>query len=510
MKRRNFIGKAIATTIIPTLVNGFSLKGFAANTMLHKVLASAPPMNDHVLVMVRLTGGNDGLNTVVPIDVYANYYNARANIAIPQNRILPLTGISTMGLHPSLAGMQAMYNDGKLGIIQSVGYPNPNYSHFRATDIWMTGSDSDQIVTSGWGGRYLEYEFDAFPNGYPNSGMPDPLAIQIGSSASLALQGSAVNMGMSISDPTNFYNFLNGVEDPLPADNAGKELSYIRSVVQQTQLYSTVIKDAALSVTQQAAYPADNSLAAQLKIVARLIKGGLKTRVYLVEHKGFDTHSLQTDTVDTTVGRHADLLSELSQAVKAFQDDLQFLQIEDRVVGMTFSEFGRRIKSNSSGGTDHGAAAPMFVFGKKVNTTVLGITPAIPTTATVNDNIPMQHDFRSVYASLLQQWLCVRPTDMDEVLLQNFAMLPIIESASCNTVTYVFTGNGYWSDAANWVGNSIPPTDISGNTEIIIDPVAGGQCILNLGISQRIGPGARIIVKPSKVFVTEGDVRQVQ
>ncbi|MES2850290.1 MAG: DUF1501 domain-containing protein [Bacteroidota bacterium] len=509
MKRRNFIGKAMAATAATTLFNGFSLKGFAANTMLHRVLASAPPMNDHVLVMVRLTGGNDGLNTVVPIDVYANYYNARTNIAIPQNRILPLTGISTMGLHPSLSGMQAMYNDGKLGIIQSVGYPNPNYSHFRATDIWMTGSDSEEILTSGWGGRYLEYEFDAFPNGYPNSGMPDPLAIQIGSSASLALQGSSVNMGMSISDPTNFYNFLNGVEDPLPADNAGKELSYIRSVVQQTQLYSTVIKDAALSVTQQAAYPDDNAVAAQLKIVARLIKGGLKTRVYLVEHKGFDTHSLQTDT-DTTVGRHADLLTELSQAVKAFQDDLNFLQIEDRVVGMTFSEFGRRIKSNSSGGTDHGAAAPMFIFGKKVNTTVLGTTPAIPTTATVDDNIAMQHDFRSVYASLLQQWLCVRPTDMDEIMLQSFQSLPIIESASCNTTTYVFNGNGYWSDASNWVGNTIPPIDISGDTEIIIDPVVGGQCILNQNRSQRVGPGARIIVKPSKVFVTEGDLRQAQ
>ncbi len=138
MKRRNFIGKAMAATTATTLLNGFSLKGFAANTMLHRVLASAPPMNDHVLVMVRLTGGNDGLNTVVPIDVYANYYNARTNIAIPQNRILPLTGVSTMGLHPSLTGMQAMYNEGKLGIIQSVGYPNPNYSHFRATDIWMT------------------------------------------------------------------------------------------------------------------------------------------------------------------------------------------------------------------------------------------------------------------------------------------------------------------------------------------------------------------------------------
>ncbi|MGG9970950.1 DUF1501 domain-containing protein [Ferruginibacter sp. SUN002] len=508
MKRRDFIGKAITTAVIPTLVSGFSLKGFAANSLLHRVLASAPPMNDHVLVMVRLTGGNDGLNTVIPIDVYANYYNARTNIAIPENRILALNGVSTMGLHPSMTGMQTMYNEGNLGIVQSVSYPNPNFSHFRATDIWMSGSDSNEVVSSGVAGRYLDYEFPGFPNGYPNSGMADPLAIQIGSVTSLALQGAAVNMGMSISDPTNFYNFLNGVEDPLPSNNAGKELAYIRSVVKQTQQYSAVIKSAALSVTQQVSYPANNSLAAQLKIVARLVKGGLKTRVYMVEHKGFDTHSLQTDTIDTTVGEHANLLGGLSEALKAFQDDLNFLQIEDRVVGMTFSEFGRRIKSNSSGGTDHGAAAPLFIFGKKANATVLGTTPNLPVTATVNDNIAMQYDFRSVYASLLEQWLCVRPTDLQEIMLQNFQSLPIIESLSCNTTTYVFNGNGYWSDTGNWVGGVKPPTNVFGNAEIIIEPQVGGKCILDKAIYQTVSNGARLIVKSAKSFVVEGDFIQ--
>lgn len=508
MKRRDFIGKAITTAVIPTLVSGFSLKGFAANSLLHRVLASAPPMNDHVLVMVRLTGGNDGLNTVIPIDVYANYFNARTNIAIPENRILALNGISTMGLHPSMTGMQTMYNEGNLGIVQSVSYPNPNFSHFRATDIWMSGSNSDEVVTSGVAGRYLDYEFPGFPNGYPNSGMADPLAIQIGSVTSLALQGASVNMGMSISDPTNFYNFLNGVEDPLPANNAGKELAYIRSVVKQTQQYSTVIKNAALSVTQQVAYPANNSLAAQLKIVARLVKGGLKTRVYMVEHKGFDTHSLQTDTVDTTIGDHANLLGGLSLALKAFQDDLNFLQIEDRVVGMTFSEFGRRIKSNSSGGTDHGAAAPLFIFGKKANATVLGTTPNLPVTVTVNDNIAMQYDFRSVYASLLEQWLCVRSTDLQEIMLQNFQSLPIIETLSCNTTTYVFNGDGYWSDAGNWEGGVKPPTNVFGNAEIIIDPQVGGKCILDKAIYQTVSNGARLIVKSAKSFVVEGDFIQ--
>ncbi len=504
MNRRDFLGKALTTAAIPAVIGGFSLRGFAANSLLQRVLSSAPPMNDHVLVMVKLTGGNDGLNTVIPIDVYSNYFNARSNIAIPENRILSLNGISAMGLHPSMTGMQTMFNEGNLGIIQAVSYPNPNFSHFRATDIWMSGSNSDDVLTSGIAGRYLDYEFNGFPNGYPNNIMPDPLAIQIGSISSLALQGPTVNMGMSISDPTNFYNFINGVEDPLPINNAGKELSYVRSVVKQTQQYSTVIKNAALNVTQQSSYPSNNSLAAQLKIVARLVKGGLKTRVYIVEHKGFDTHSLQTDLTDTTIGTHANLLSNLSEAIKAFQDDLSFLQIEDKVIGMTFSEFGRRIKSNSSGGTDHGVAAPLFIFGKKANALVLGTSPNIPVNVTDNDNVAMQYDFRSVYSSLLQQWLCVRPTDIQEIMLQNFENLPIIESLSCNTTTYVFNGNGYWSNSSNWVDGIIPPTNVFGNAEIIIEPQVGGQCILDRSIIQTVSNGASIIVKSQKTFVIEG------
>ncbi len=177
MKRRDFIGKAVATTVVPALVGGFSLKGFAVDTLLHRVLASAPPMNDNVLVIVRLTGGNDGLNTVIPLDGYSNYYNARTNIAIPQNRVLALNGFANTGLNPAMTGMQIMFNEGNLGIIQSVGYASPNFSHFRATDIWMSGSDSDEVLTSGWAGRYLDYDYVNFPVGYPNAWMPNPLAI---------------------------------------------------------------------------------------------------------------------------------------------------------------------------------------------------------------------------------------------------------------------------------------------------------------------------------------------
>jgi uncharacterized protein (DUF1501 family) len=236
---------------------------------------------------------------------------------------------------------------------------------------------------------------------------------------------------MSISNPNSFYNLLNGVEDPAPNTPAGKELKYVRLVSKQTQQYATVVKNAAANVPVQGAYPTPNPLADQLKIVARLIKGGLKTRLYMVSYGGFDNHSLQVNPTDTTTGTHANLLKNVSDAIKAFQDDLKGLGVEERVVGMTFSEFGRRIKSNSSGGTDHGAAAPMILFGKNVTNAVWGNSPSLPTNATVNDNIPMQYDFRSVYASLLENWLCVKNSDLQTIMLKNFQEVPLCTNNAC-------------------------------------------------------------------------------
>ena len=430
MKRRDFLKTTSTGAVIPAVIGGFSLKAFGEDSPLNTLLASAT-QTDHVLVIVQLNGGNDGLNMVLPKDNYSSYFNARNNIAIPEAKILALNKFNNTGLHPAMTGMQTLFNEGKLGIVQSVGYPQPNFSHFRATDIWMSAADSTQVLTSGWGGRYLSYEYPNFPNGYPTSSMPDPLGIQIGSVTSLTFQGPAVSMGMSISNPTSFYNLLNGVEDAAPNTPAGKELKYVRLVSKQTQQYATVVKNAAANVPVQGTYPANNSLADQLKIVARLVKGGLKTRLYMVSYGGFDTHSLQVNAADTTTGNHANLLKNISDAVKAFQDDLKNLGVEERVVGMTFSEFGRRIKSNSSVGTDHGSAAPMILFGKNVTNAVWGTSPAIPTNASVNDNIPMQYDFRSVYASLLENWLCVKNSDLQTIMLKNFQNIGIVNSASC-------------------------------------------------------------------------------
>ena len=440
MKRRDFLRTTVPAAVLPTVINGFSVKAFGAESPLAQLLGGTTD-TDHVLVIVQLSGGNDGLNTVIPIDTYSSYLNARSNIAIPQDKILKLT--DKTGLNPAMTGMKALFDDGKLGVVQAVGYPTPNFSHFRATDIWMSASASDEVLINGWSGRYLNYEYPNFPVGYPNTDMPDPLGIQIGSTTSLTFQGPSVSMGMSISNPTSFYNLLNGIEDPAPSTPAGKELQYVRLVAKQTSKYTTVVKAAADKVTQQSPYPANNSLADQLKIVARLVKGGLKTRVYMVQYGRFDTHSLQTTTTDTTTGTHANLLKNVSDAIKAFQDDLKFLGIEERVVGMTFSEFGRRIKSNSSVGTDHGAAAPMFLFGKNVVPAVLGNNPTIPANVTVNDNIPMQYDFRSVYASLLENWLCVKNADLQQIMLKNFQSLNIVNGASCKIVGPNASGNSY-------------------------------------------------------------------
>ncbi len=439
MKRRDFLQKSLpAATLLPALINGYSVNAFAADSPLVQALMRGTTDTDHVLVIIQLSGGNDGLNMVIPISTYSSYYNARTNIAIPQNRILAL-GSSGTGIHPSMTGMHSIFNAGNMKVLQAVGYPQPNLSHFRATDIWMSGSNSNQEVFTGWAGRYLNYENPNFPVGYPSISAPDPLAIQIGSTTTLTTQGPAVNMAMSITNPNSFYNLLNGTTDPVPDTPAGKELKYVRLVSQQTQKYSTVIRTAASSVTQQVTYPTNNSLGDQLKIVSRLIKGGLKTRIYMVSTGGFDTHSVQANA-DTTTGAHATLLQRLSDAIKAFQDDLQFLGIQDRVIGMTYSEFGRRIKSNSSVGTDHGAAAPMFLFGTKIEQGVLGDNPTIPTVASVNDNVPMQYDFRSIYSTILEKWFCLDKTVVAGLYPPNInnqlQSLPLFKSSiTCNAIT---------------------------------------------------------------------------
>jgi uncharacterized protein (DUF1501 family) len=433
MKRRSFFKTAAAASIVPVSLNGMSLNAMGVESVLGNIGKRA--VEGKVLVLIQLNGGNDGLNTVIPVDQYANLSKARSNVVIAETDLLKLNGYDKTTLHPKMTGLQSMFNNGKVNIVQSVGYPDPNFSHFRSTDIWMSGSDSDTIETTGWMGRYLDERFDNFPKDYPSAAMPDPLAIQIGSMVSLALMGPNTSMGMAITDPSTFYNILDNSTGSAPATPYGDELSYIRLLAQQTNKYADVIKKAANSGSNKSTkYPTStgrsNGLAEQLKIVARLISGGLKTPVYMVSMGGFDTHAEQVDSTSHKEGTHATLLQGLSAAIDAFQDDLKLLGVSDRVVGMTFSEFGRRVQSNASGGTDHGAAAPLLVFGDAVQSGIIGNNPSIPTTTTVEDNVPMQFDFRQVYASVLKDWFELPETEVSALLGgKDYNTLPVFKNS---------------------------------------------------------------------------------
>jgi uncharacterized protein (DUF1501 family) len=427
MKRKDFIKNVAAGMVLPAFLNGISLKALAGSSMMHSL--SRFMAGDKVLVLIQLAGGNDGLNTVIPLDQYAAYLAARPNIALPEDKLLRLNGFDNTALHPSLVEMQQLFNEGKLGIVQSVSYPKPNFSHFRATDIWMTASDSNAVLNTGWAGRALNNWYPQFPANYPNPSMPDPLAIQVGSVVSSALQGTGFTMGLAISNPNKFYNLIEGKTDVESDTRWGEQINYIEEMSLKTDQYANVIKQAALKVTAQSdQYPATgkNALADQLKIVSRLIGGGLKTKIYMVNMGGFDTHSKQTEEADKTTGNHAGLLKKLSEAINAFMADLELLQVKEKVMGITFSEFGRRIKSNASGGTDHGAAAPMFYFGHAIKGSITGDNPLIPANATVQDNVAMQHDFRSVYSSVLQQWFNLAPDEVNTILPGQYATLPIV------------------------------------------------------------------------------------
>ncbi|MCB0661994.1 MAG: DUF1501 domain-containing protein [Saprospiraceae bacterium] len=438
MLRRNFLkNTALGTVTIPGLVNGFSF-GMNRPSPFQKMLSNFLTDTDHVLVLVRMDGGNDGLNTVIPLDQYDKLAVARSKVILPRNSLLNLNGRDDVKLHPSMTGMQALYNEGKLSIIQSVGYPNPNFSHFRSTDIWMTGADYNEVLTTGWMGRYLNYEYPNFPQGFPNADMPDPISIELGASLSLTFQGPGAGMGMSIANADTFYNLVQGIQTPAPNTPAGKQLEYVRLIARQSNDYGTVVTAAYDNGTNSATYPnaGTNNLAEQLKIVARLISGGLKTRVYMVSIGGFDTHDAQVDPSDHTVGEHANLLKNTSDAITAFVRDMEAQGLDNRVLGMTFSEFGRRVISNFSDGTDHGTAAPMFLFGTTVKPGILGDNPVIPTNANEDDNLPMQYDFRSVYNTILKDWFCIPENDLESIMLDEFQLLPLVGNSDCISDTH--------------------------------------------------------------------------
>ncbi|MBU3675641.1 MAG: DUF1501 domain-containing protein, partial [Chitinophagaceae bacterium] len=344
MKRRDFLKLSSAATLAYSM-NGIPIHAYGENGLM-----KTQNSNGKILVIIQMSGGNDGLNTIIPLDKYSELSNARSNILIDPQAVLTLNGQPNTGLHPAMTGLQQMFNDGKVNIVQGVSYPDPNFSHFRATDIFFSASDSNVYEETGWIGRYIDSQFPGAPQAYPDPNFTSPLSIQIGTSVSSLFTGANGLNGLAVSNISSFYQIMSGQVDPAPNTPAGHELTYIRFISQQTQAYTQAIQIAANSGNNLATYPANNYLADQLKIVARLISGGLQTPVYMVNIGGFDTHDNQVDQMDHSIGQHAKLLKNLSDAIAAFQDDLTQLGKDDLVTGCTLTEFGRRIKSNGSGG----------------------------------------------------------------------------------------------------------------------------------------------------------------
>lgn len=443
MKRRNFLKIFPVTAVTPVVVNGFPMRPFA-NSRMAKILTTCDGVEDRILIMVQLGGGNDGVNTVIPLAQYDTYANLRPSIRIEEGSLISLdTTLSNenqLGLHPSLGALKEMYDKGWASIVQGAGYEDMNQSHFKGTDLWMTGGDTtpeNSNIKSGWMGRALQ-AFYPDVAGAPTTDMPDPLGIQVGdTTTALGFHTETEHqnvINLSGQDPAGFFSLVQTIGGApilnVPDSDQGDELSFIMSVEQSVSLYSqritTVFNNGSNALND---YPTDQ-FAAQLKTVARLIKGGCKTKIYLCKLGGFDTHSGQVDTTSTLTGDHANLLATLGNAIKYFFDDLEAMGLADQVVACTFSEFGRCARENGSNGTDHGTLAPMFLFGKHINAGVLGTNVDLSDLTNDNQLRGLQHDYRQVFTTLLQDWLGANSDILVESMFEGYNKVSAIDSAA--------------------------------------------------------------------------------
>ncbi len=422
--KTSFLGGAAAWTVPVFLERTF----FALDAAAAEASIQTATGRDHpILVVVQLAGGNDGLNTVIP---YSNdaYYAARPRLAVPASSLLKLD--DHMGLHPNLTGLKSLYDDGLAAIVQGVGYPNPNRSHFRSTDIWQTATDADRVSHHGWIGKY----FDASCAG------EDPtVGIAIGKQEPLAF-AAATPKGIAFNQPNQFRFQAAGSADPQGVEDSFREMGassddenmsggsigmlagaqpdgdaadFLQRTALDAQMSSDKIREVTSKFQVSNPFP-KTQLGNGLELVSRLIAGNMPTRVYYVSQGGYDTHSNQK-------GTHERLLRDLDGALSAFLAEMKSMKTLDRVVVMTFSEFGRRVAENASGGTDHGAAAPLFVLGGGVRAGLHGTYPSL----TKLDRGDLVHttDFRSVYATLLEDWL---KAPSQTILQKQFSKLPIL------------------------------------------------------------------------------------
>jgi uncharacterized protein (DUF1501 family) len=401
--RRQFLGQAFGLTALTATVPSFLHKtGLALAGDPRQDIAPIPGLKDnHVLVMVQLAGGNDGLNTVVP---YGDdrYYRARPRLGIEKAKLHRLD--DHLGLHPELVEFKKLYDDGGLAVVQNVGYPNPDRSHFRSTDIWETASPSNQVWRTGWVGRYFDNNC---------SGAQSPaLGLQVGDRPALTFAGPHLR-GVTIANPsilswpektpaTEGMNQVNRIEA------AGIDaLDFLQRRANETLGLSRRLQAALGRAKPTQEYP-PFAFCQAVKLVAQLIAAEFPTRVYFVSLASFDTHSNQALT-------QAALLQELSEGLSALYNDLKAQGHLERTLIMTFSEFGRRVAENQSGGTDHGTASVLFMLGGGIKPGVHGPYPDLQNL----DEGDLIHriDFRSVYAAVLEKWF---QADAQRILEESF------------------------------------------------------------------------------------------
>ena len=441
MKRRNFIKNIGKLSSAPLLLNGIGLSTFATQDML-QLLTTCTGVTERSLVVLFLKGGNDGLNTILPVDQYATYIGHRPNIGLAETGAGAYVNLDTslpiadqVGIHPNITSFKNMYESGKARLIQAVGYPSFNQSHFKSTDLWLSGKDGNQsaATNSGWIGRFFE---NAYPgvHGNPNVNFPDPLGIQLGDSkASLSFHDCTSTYeatNLSGQSPSSLFGLLNGLgtaphATPI-ASEYGTEIDYIMSVENNTNVYGQRISNVFNAGTNSSTvYPSTN-LGDQLATIAKMLSGGSKTKVFLTHRNGFDTHVGQVDAGNASAGDHASLLADVFDSIQAFHNDLSNLALGNKVVTVVFSEFSRRITENGGLGTDHGNFGPMFLFGDAVQPGISGTNfnlNNINGSGNMNEG-EMQYDYRSVFKTLLQDWLGTGSNILNPMEFGSYALIP--------------------------------------------------------------------------------------
>ncbi|NOT76916.1 MAG: DUF1501 domain-containing protein [Cyclobacteriaceae bacterium] len=375
MSRRGFLKTSALITSGSLLIPQF-LKAMEAENVSD---------SEKILIIIQLSGGNDGLNTIIP---YRNdvYYRMRPSIGITKEQALK--GTDELGFNPAMSKFKELYDQGFVTVINNVGYPNPDRSHFRSMDIWQTASQSDEYLSTGWIGRYLDSNCE---------GCGSHTAVEIDDSLSLALRGERVK-GMAIKDPAKLYQATQSSFYKKVSENHADEpnVEYLYKTMAETVSNAAYIYDKSKISRSGLEYP-NNEFAKRLKTIAELIQSGIKTKVYYASLTGFDTHVRQT-------AQQERLLTTYSEAVNTFVKDLKATGNFDRSVIMTFSEFGRRVEENASGGTDHGTANNLFLMGGKLKTP--GFFNKTPDLLRLDQgDLMYEVDFRQVYATMLKNWL---------------------------------------------------------------------------------------------------------